>query len=128
MKLPISRLATGAVLLLICVSVLFVAMRYSSRGAAQPTSTVTIKMTDLRFDADTIAAKAGQPLTIQIENDDTMDHAFSLDGANIQTDDIRPRQATSITFTPSKAGTYAFYCPVVGHAGLGMVGTLEVVS
>jgi uncharacterized cupredoxin-like copper-binding protein len=32
----------------------------------------------------------------------------------------------TLTFTPSKPGTYEFYCTVAGHKEAGMVGTLTV--
>jgi len=34
----------------------------------------------------------------------------------------------TLTFTPSKPGTYAFYCTVAGHKEAGMVGTLTVIA
>jgi plastocyanin len=101
------------------------------RGSAntiQPLRTITIKANDVQFDADTVTASVGQPITIRFENDDNMDHALSIDALNVQSDEIKPHQTTSITFTPQKAGTYPFYCPLPGHAALGMVGTLQVVS
>ena len=37
-----------------------------------------------------------------------------------------PGTQGKLTFTPSKAGTYEFFCTVAGHKQAGMVGTLTV--
>ena len=34
----------------------------------------------------------------------------------------------TLTFTPSKPGTYEFYCTVAGHKEAGMVGILTVTA
>jgi plastocyanin len=93
----------------------------------QPPLAITIKAKDVQFDVDTITARVGQPVTIRLENADDMDHGFNIDELNVQSAVIGPRQATSLSFTPAQAGTYHFYCPLPGHAGLGMVGTLQVI-
>ena len=88
---------------------------------------ITIKAKDVQFDMDTITARVGQPVTIRLENNDDMDHAFTIDELNVQSAVIGPRHVTTVSFTPAQAGTYHFYCPMPGHAGLGMVGTLQVI-
>lgn len=130
MKPPISRLLVGVALFLVSLAVLFlVVMRSpgSSASVEQPPLTITIKAKDLRFDVDTITAKVGQPVTIRLENDDDMDHAFSIEALNVQSEKIGSHKITSVTFTPQQAGTYQFRCPLPGHAQLGMIGTLSVV-
>ena len=37
-------------------------------------------------------------------------------------------QSATLEFTPSKAGTYEFFCTVAGHKEAGMVGTLVVTA
>jgi rusticyanin len=38
------------------------------------------------------------------------------------------RPATTITFRPTRSGTYEYECPVPGHAAMGMRGTFIVTS
>ncbi len=102
--------------------------RSGAQVAGQSTQTITIKANDVQFDVDTVTASVGQTVTIRFENDDNMDHALSIDALNVQSVEVKPHGTTSITFTPQKAGTYPFYCPLPGHAALGMVGTLQVSS
>jgi plastocyanin len=129
-KLPIKRLAVGGALILTSLIVLFFVVMRSSSGSAnvEKPLTLTVKTSDLRFDMDTITVKVNQPVTVKLENVDYMEHAFNVDALNVKSDEIEPDQVTSFTFTAHKAGTYQFYCPMEGHAKLGMVGTLKVVS
>jgi uncharacterized cupredoxin-like copper-binding protein len=39
-----------------------------------------------------------------------------------------PSHEGTVTFTPTEAGTYEFYCTVAGHKASGMVGRLIVVN
>jgi uncharacterized cupredoxin-like copper-binding protein len=39
-----------------------------------------------------------------------------------------PGATGHMTFTPTKSGTYEFYCTVPGHKDAGMVGTMTVLA
>jgi cytochrome c oxidase subunit II len=86
------------------------------------------------FSQDTVEAKAGQPITIKLHSMDSsahMDgggkHQFAIDelGVNII---APPKGWSEATFTPTKAGTYAFYCDLCcgGRANPTMQGKLVV--
>ena len=122
------RLFVAGVLGLVVIVGAIVFVSSGSANAGQAAQTLTVKMADLSFGPDTITLKAGQPVTIELENDDSMVHAFSIDTLNVQSDVIGAHQASSVTFTPAQAGTYQFYCPMPGHVEYGMIGTLQVVS
>lgn len=130
MKLPMKRLVAGGALILTSLLILFFVVMRSSSGSAnvEQSLTLTVKTSDLSFDMDKITVKVGQPVTVRLENVDYMDHALNIDALNVQSEEIAPEQATTFTFTAQKAGTYQFYCPMEGHAKLGMTGTLQVVS
>jgi uncharacterized cupredoxin-like copper-binding protein len=98
----------------------------SAGGAATPEQTVTLTMKGMHFEADRDTVKAGQPVTIVLKNNDTMNHQFSIDAFNVKTQAIGPGKTVSVTFTPDNPGDYAYRCPLLGHEAFGMVGTLHV--
>ncbi len=96
---------------------------------------------------------AGQQLAVNLENMGTLEHDFVIqeipveataaesepdnEGMAAHTMDeteVEPAvhmgamagMSSSITFIPTKPGTYEFFCAVPGHREAGMVGTLNV--
>lgn len=65
-------------------------------------------------------------------NTDSMGHMNGMDAMN--PDQLSVHVAAeqghegTVTFTPTEAGTYEFYCTVPGHKASGMVGKLIVVN
>lgn len=72
-----------------------------------------------------IEAKVGEPITVVFSNVDGM-HDFVIDELNVRTEVIKTGEKETVTFTPTKAGEYEFYCSVGDHRQMGMVGTLVV--
>jgi plastocyanin len=77
------------------------------------------------FDQPEIRAKVGQTVALRLENSDANGHSFDIDDFNVHAPMPAGKPALAL-FTPSKPGTYTFYCGVPGHAEAGMVGTLIV--
>ena len=74
-----------------------------------------------------IKVSAGQSVTLNVTNDGTMTHGFTVPGLNVSSPFLPPGQSYTLKFTaPSAAGNYTYYCPVDSHRELGMVGTLVV--
>ena len=95
-------------------------------GAAQ-----TLKLTAdpggaLKFDTDTLDAKAGK-VTIVLDNPSSLPHAVEVEGNGVEeeTDTIGKGETAEVT-VDLKAGEYEYYCPVDGHKAGGMTGTLTV--
>lgn len=83
----------------------------------------------MKWQPNTITGvKAGQKVTVQLKNSDTLLHSFvapSL-GATAKVD-VQPGGSATATFTaPSAPGTYQFWCAEAGHAEAGMVGQVVV--
>ena len=110
-------------LIALAAVVLLILHPWTGGGAGQ---TVEVKISQMHFDPSDITVRVGQPVTIVLTNDDTLNHQFSIDALNVKTDVIGPNKTVSVTFTPSQPGDYQFICPLPGHAQLGMVGTLHV--
>lgn len=88
---------------------------------------VTIKALDtLRFDPDTITVKAGQPVTVTLQNVGASTHDFTLkEGVSSQAQVVvAGGQTGSTTFTINNPGTYTFFCSQPGHQQAGMVGKI----
>lgn len=86
---------------------------------------VTIDVGNLYFDPNTLTVTKGTKVTIDLNSSVTLPHNFTLDAFNIN-QNIGANAKTSVSFTPTTAGTYYFYCNVPGHAQAGMVGKLTV--
>lgn len=87
---------------------------------------VVLTMDHQMFDKTDINAQAGKPITVELVNQDTMNHQFEVPDLGVKSSVVRPGQRVSVTFTPDKPGDYQFICPMVGHKATGMWGTLHV--
>ena len=95
-------------------------------GSGAPRDKV-IKLTAKKFEysPSEITVKKGEPVVIEVSSQDVK-HGFTLPDFGIRTD-ITPGSVNRISFTPDKAGRFAFACDVfcgVGHED--MSGTLIV--
>ncbi len=81
-----------------------------------------------------IRAKVGKPITIQLINRDSSMHTdgggwhqFAIDELGVNAK-VGPESTQLVTFTPTRAGTYDFYCDVCcgGKENPSMHGKLEV--
>jgi uncharacterized cupredoxin-like copper-binding protein len=121
----------------------------SAGQSAAPTS-VTLKTTEFSFSPNAVNLKVGQPVHLTLQNDGALGHDIKSDipiasltyqqadnpeeeqkenSANGELDvDFDAHHNGQVTFTPTKAGTYTFYCDVEGHRPAGMQGTFTVSS
>jgi len=77
------------------------------------------------FTPDTIKAKVGRPLTLVLTSIDRV-HGFKMPDFGVQTE-IVPSEETRITITPTRPGTFAFFCDIFcGDGHEEMAGTLVV--
>jgi uncharacterized cupredoxin-like copper-binding protein len=90
---------------------------------------LTIKGLDtLKFDPATLTVKSGSPVHLTLTNTGVLVHDWvidDLDGKKVAIEAVGGKSA-AIDFTPSKAGSYSFYCSQPGHTEAGMKGTLIV--
>jgi len=110
---------------------------------------LTLQTTTMKFEPATLEVTAGQPVELTFQNDDVLDHDFSImeipimnmssasepmaghDMGNMSGEPdlhiaVAVGKSSVLKFTPTKPGTYEFYCTVAGHKEAGMVGTLVV--
>lgn len=77
------------------------------------------------YEPNEIRVKAGEEVTIKLNSVDMM-HDFVIDELNVSSEVIPGGESTTVTFTPTEAGEYEFYCSVGEHRANGMFGTLIV--
>ena len=109
---------------------------------------VTVVAEDTKFNPSSITIQAGEEVTLELQNNDGVEHDFQVDGLDVDVmsggsdmpehgGDGRAgmlavhaagHESMSITFMANEPGTFEFYCTIPGHKDSGMVGTLIVES
>lgn len=97
-------------------------------GASAGAQTIAVSATEFSFDPGTIQIDAPGTYTFDLTNDGGVQHALEVEGQGLEeeTEEVASGSSAQLTVTFSKTGTYEFYCPVDGHRGQGMEGTLTV--
>ena len=72
-------------------------------------ATLTVIASEIKFDKASLTAKAGQPLTITLQNNDSIEHNITIEDLDVDEDAEPNASATSDTLTPA-AGTYDYHC------------------
>jgi plastocyanin len=132
------RFAVAGILALVGLFAAGCGSGYGGANSTAPTGTAatgggkSISITAADFSLDPSKIQIDQPgtYTIQLTNNGKTGHALEVEGQGIEdkTDTINPGDMTQLTVEITKPGTYEFYCPVDGHRGLGMEGTLTLGS
>ena len=114
----------------------------SSTPAAAPTTTaaatpapgavsIGVRETEYKLTPANInPSKAGKH-TIVAVNQGKITHAIEVEGGgaggkDVRSADIAPGKSATITVDLQAGKTYTWYCPIDGHKGLGMKGTIKV--
>ena len=107
--------------------------------------TVTIKLSEHKFNPSNLTFDTGIPYKLQITNDGRGKHYFVSEGffkaiatRKAQSTDgeikapyfnaieVYPNRSIDIYFIPVKEGNYNLKCTIAGHEGLGMVGSITI--
>jgi uncharacterized cupredoxin-like copper-binding protein len=103
---------------------------------------------DIKYDKGEFQGVEGQPIEVHFTNEGALAHDFTIDEIPLQPEagagehsehgseahsseadvhlHLESGEEGTITFTPSEAGTYTYYCTVSGHREAGMEGTLTI--
>ena len=116
----------------------------SACGAAGPVTTITVTMTDFKFEPMEFTVPAGQEITVNATNNGAVLHEFVIfklgqtagekfgdeDEENIYWEvEVEPGASVAETFTaPTEPGEYSVTCGIEGHLEAGMNGKLIVVA
>ncbi len=102
----------------------------ANQGGPSPTAvgtSVSVTETDFHIALSGSALKAGE-YTFNVKNAGQSTHALEVEGPGVQdakTGTIQPGDSEALTVT-LQHGSYKFWCPVDGHADLGMKMTVSV--
>jgi plastocyanin len=100
----------------------------SSSSGGSVIKTVAVHETEYKLAPNTISLSKPGTYVFKGVNDGTIAHALAVEGNGIDQDgaEISAGSSGTLKVTLPKAGTYEIYCPVDGHKGLGMKGTITV--
>ena len=87
--------------------------------------TVTVVGQSFSFTPSEIHVKKGEKVKIVFQNSGGT-HDWVLDEFNAHTPRISGGQSATVEFTPTKTGTFEYYCSVGSHRAMGMKGNLIV--
>ena len=90
--------------------------------------TIQISATDYKLSPATIQLDEPGFYTFHFVNDGGVIHALEVEGNGLETEteELAPGKSADLQVQITEAGEYELYCPVGGHRGLGMEGTLTV--
>lgn len=130
---------------LITVAIVALAAAGCSGSASQgDPEVVEVSTTSMAFSLKEMTLDKGQPYKVVLTNSDSLLHDFSIDKipAKVKAEhgdkhDMGGKKpdlhvsadagkSGSVEFTPTKEGTYTFYCAVPGHKEAGMSGSLVI--
>lgn len=94
----------------------------TSPVTATKTQVFTIEAGSFYFKPNALTVKVNQPVTLRFKSSGT--HNFSLAEFGVDVD--LSGEAGEVTFTPTKTGTFQFFCNVGRHRQIGQVGTMTV--
>jgi plastocyanin len=86
-------------------------------------SSVELEQDNFYFEPTILKGSAGQKLTIELSNEGSALHNFSIPDQSID-QDVQPDTKGEVTVTFPDSGTLVFFCKY--HQSQGMVGALEV--
>jgi nitrite reductase (NO-forming) len=75
----------------------------------------------------TLVVEPGQTVQITLINGQAAEHDLRIDEFGVATGSVKNlNEEKVITFVADEAGSYAYYCGIIGHRAAGMEGTLQV--
>ena len=90
--------------------------------------TVSVHETEYKLNPAAISLAKTGTYVFKGVNDGTITHGLAVkgNGINAKLSSIAPGSNGTLKVTLPKSGTYEIYCPVDGHEGFGMKGTITV--
>jgi len=98
-----------------------------SAGQGPVNGELVLKAAEWKFTPASIQLRAGEKVTIVLQNDGKTVHDVDLASLGVKLR-AEPGKSDRVEVTPSKSGAYEFACTLPGHREAGMVGKFSVSS
>jgi uncharacterized cupredoxin-like copper-binding protein len=102
----------------------------SAKPAGPVVKTVAISEREFSLTPSTVDVSKTGTYAFKITNNGKITHSFEVEGNGVdqKTENIEPGESETLTVNLTKGGKYAIFCPIDGHRGKGMNGSLTVGS
>jgi plastocyanin len=100
----------------------------SSSSSSSGGQTIEVSLTEFKLDPSQISVEKPGTYTFHAVNGGQYPHALEIEGHGVEekTEDIQPGESADLKVELNATGDYEIYCPVDGHRGKGMEGSLTV--
>jgi plastocyanin len=98
----------------------------SDNGSSSSGGAAVAAESGLVFAPKSISATVGEAVTVTFTNNDALVHNFESELLGFASGDVDPDGSIMVTFTPSEAGSFEFFCSIPGHREAGMDGLVSV--
>jgi plastocyanin len=88
---------------------------------ASGASSVEVEMDDYYFEPTVLKGKPGSSVTLELKNEGSVEHNFTIDSQGIDKD-LEAGEDAKVSVTIPKSGVVSFYCKY--HKSMGMAGAL----
>lgn len=85
-----------------------------STGGGAESVTLQVSTVDNSFDPSSLSAPAGSEVTVEVTNDGSNPHTFTIDDLDVDTSTIASGESATATFTMPEASV-TFYCAIHGE-------------
>lgn len=119
-------------LVLLPISLLLAACGGSSSTSTGGPVQQTIQLSEQEYSLNpgTVTVSKTGAYEFRVKNNGKIAHALEIEGDGVEEKigDIQPGASATLRVTLTKDGSYELYCPIDGHRGQGMQGTVTVGS
>jgi plastocyanin len=93
----------------------------NDHGSKQVSGKTEVELDDYYFDPTVLQGKPGSKVTLELKNDSSIEHNFSIDAQHIDKD-LEGGKSATVTVKFPQSGQISFYCKY--HKSRGMAGAL----
>ncbi len=99
-------------------------------AAGSPQQTISISEKEFSLTPSTVTVDKSGTVAFKVTNDGQLTHGFEVEGNGVEQEigSIAPGESATLKVALSKDGSYEMYCPIDGHRGKGMEGSVHVGS